>query len=149
MRQPSGSRLLAAVGICLFIAACNPVTRSYGYTPNEFDLAELKVGEDTRQSVAEAVGTPQTAGLENEDTWYYFSSLFKTSGAFTPKELERQIVAITFTEDGELANIERFGLENGQVITLSRRVTNPAVQNSTFVRQLFDALGNIPTEDIL
>ena len=95
------------------------------------------------------MGSPFVDGLTNGNTWYYVSSTQRTNGAFTPKEIDRQVVAITFTEGGDLANIERFGLAEGRVVTLSRRVTNPAVQNSTFLRQLFDSLGNIPTDQFL
>lgn len=138
-----------AVAVCAGLAACSPITRSHGYVPSDLDLANLTVGKDTRDSVSEAVGSPFSAGLQNGNTWYYVSSVQRTNGALTPKEVERQIVAISFTESGSLSNIERFGLQDGRVVTLSRRVTNPAVQNSTFLRQLFDSLGNIPTDQLL
>ncbi|MEM8957291.1 MAG: outer membrane protein assembly factor BamE [Pseudomonadota bacterium] len=139
--------LIAA--LCVMLAACSPITRSHGYTPSDLDLAQLTVGKDTRDSVAQAVGSPFVDGLTDSNTWYYVSSVQRTNGAFTPQEIDRQVVAITFTEAGDLANIERFGLQEGRVVTLSRRVTNPAVQNSTFIRQLFDSLGNIPTDQFL
>lgn len=135
--------------LCGSLIGCSPITRSYGYTPSNLDLAELTVGKDTRASVAQAVGSPFVSGLSDTNSWYYVSSVQRTNGAFSPKEIDREVVAITFTDSGDLANIERFGLEEGRVVTLSRRVTNPAVQNSTFLRQLFDSLGNIPTDQFL
>ena len=142
-------RVIAAGLALSLLVSCSPITRSYGYAPSELDLAELTVGQDTRDSVAQAVGSPFASGLSNANTWYYVSSVQRSNGAFTPREVEREIVAITFTESGELANIERYGLEDGRVVTLSRRVTDPAVQNATFVRQLFESLGNIPTDELL
>lgn len=139
----------AGLTLCGVLVGCSPITRSYGYTPSELDLAELTVGSDTKESVALSIGSPSNASMTDQNTWYYFSSLHRTNGAFTPQEVERQIVAISFTESGSLANVERFGLQDGQVVTLSRRVTNPAVRNSTFLRQLFDSLGNIPTDQFL
>lgn len=141
-------RAILASACVAIISACSPIMRSYGYTPSDLDLSELTVGKDNRESVARAIGTPQASGLSNENTWFYASSLYRTNGLFTPEELEREIVAVSFTESGTLANIERYGLENGQVVTVSRRVTNPAVQNSTFVRQLFDSIGSIPLEGL-
>ena len=35
---------------------------------------------------------------------------------------ERQVVAISFNESGTVTNVERFGLERGQIVVLSRRV---------------------------
>lgn len=145
-----GIRAVALIaGLCGLAAGCSPITRSYGYTPTELDLAALTVGEDNRASVAAAVGSPFASGMSDAGTWYYVSSLQRTNGVFTPQEVDRQIVAISFTEDGSLANIERYGLEHGRVVTLSRRVTDPAVRNTTFIRQLFDSLGNIPTDQFL
>ena len=40
----------------------------------------------------------------------------------------REIVAITFDDSGVVRNIERFGLEDGNVVALSRRVTDSNVQ---------------------
>jgi outer membrane protein assembly factor BamE (lipoprotein component of BamABCDE complex) len=108
--------------------ACSPVFRNHGYVPSEEELALLAVGTDTRETVADKVGRPTASGLLNDVGWYYVQSRFKTFGARAPREIDRQVVAISFTEDGTVANIERFGLEDGQVVALSRRVTETNVR---------------------
>jgi hypothetical protein len=42
-----------------------------------------------------------------------------------------------------VTGVERFGLEDGQVVSLSRRVTDDNIRDTTFVRQLLGAIGNI------
>ncbi len=64
----------------------------------------------------------------------------RTVGPLAPKEIDRQVVAISFSDTGVVENVERFGLERGQVVPLSRRVTDTGVVDNTFLRQL---LGNI------
>ena len=61
-------------------------------------------------------------------------------GQLASKEIERQVVAISFSSNGVVQNIERFGLERGEVVQISRRVTSSSVKDKSFLRQL---LGNI------
>ena len=52
-------------------------------------------------------------------------------------------MAISFDSRGRVANIERFGLERGQVIPLERRITDNGESDRTFLRQLLGNLGRI------
>ncbi len=47
-----------------------------------------------------------------------------------------------------VTNIERFGLERGQVVRLSRRVTTENTQGVGFLRQAFGNLGRINPGDL-
>ena len=134
---------LALMGLLLVaLAACAPVYRNHGYVPAEDELAEIKVGEDTRETLAPLIGRPSAAALLNDEGWYYVQSRWKHSGARPPKEIDRQVVAITFTKEGVVENVERFGLENGKVVALSRRVTTSNIKGISFLRQLLGSLGN-------
>jgi outer membrane protein assembly factor BamE (lipoprotein component of BamABCDE complex) len=57
-----------------------------------------------------------------------------------PRETEREVVAVSFDSNGVVQNVERFGLERGNVVTLDRRVTSSPISDKSFIRQL---LGNI------
>ncbi|KPQ14077.1 MAG: hypothetical protein HLUCCO18_16175, partial [Rhodobacteraceae bacterium HLUCCO18] len=46
------------------------------------------------------------------------------------------------------SNVERFGLEDGNVVALSRRVTDSNVQGIGFLRQLLGNLGRINLDDL-
>jgi outer membrane protein assembly factor BamE (lipoprotein component of BamABCDE complex) len=134
---------LVLVGAMLFvIAACSPTYRNHGYVPNEDELAQIEVGKDTRETLAPLIGRPSAAALLNDDGWYYVQSRWKHSGARQPQEIDRQVVAITFTEDGLVENVERFGLAEGKVVALSRRVTESNIKGISFIRQLLGSLGN-------
>lgn len=130
--------LVAALGLSM---ACTPVIRNHGYVPIAEDLALISVGVDTRETVTAAIGPPSSGGVLNDSGFYYVASRFRHFGAFAPQETNREVVAISFDSEGFVSNIERFGLEDGQVVALSRRVTDSPVQNSTFLRQLLGNLG--------
>lgn len=133
-------RILLATAVMGGLVACTPQYANHGYLPPEEELDQIVVGVDTRASVEETIGTPSTAGVVNDSGFYYVRSRRRTFGALAPKEVERQVLAISFDTAGVVSNIETFGLERGQVVPLARRVTTPGVRDSGFIRQL---LGNI------
>ena len=145
MNITTTTRKLALVAALGLTVACSPVIRNHGYVPVEEDLALLSVGLDTRESVTAAIGPPSAGGVLNESGFYYVASRFRHFGVLAPRETNREIVAISFDDAGVVSNIERFGLEDGQVVALSRRVTDSPVQNSTFLRQLLGNLGRFDT----
>lgn len=135
--------------VLLVVAGCSAVYRNHGYVPSDEELALVEVGTDTRDTVAATIGRPSAAGLLNDVGWYYVQSRWKHYGALPPREEDRQIVAITFTEDGVVENVERFGLEQGRVVALSRRVTDSNIKGMSVLRQLFGSLGRLRADQLL
>ncbi len=126
--------------VVLTTASCATQYRNHGYAPSSLELENVIVGADTRETVETVIGRPTAEGLLDDSTWYYVESRFRHFAFQAPKEIEREVVTISFNRSGRVSNIERFGLENGQVITLSRRVTQTTAAKVPFLRRL---LGNI------
>ena len=137
-----GLRLVLLAVMMVIVAACSPVYRNHGYVPNDDELSQIEIGKDTRETLAPLIGRPSAAALLNDTGWYYVQSRWKHSGARPPKEIDRQVVAITFDKEGLVENVERFGLEGGKVVALSRRVTSSNIKGISFLRQLLGSLGN-------
>ena len=149
--ERTGSRVRrVALPLVLALAvACSPIYRIHGYVPADEELASLSVGEDTRDSVEVAVGRPSAAGLLNDKGWYYVQSRYRQVGPRAAQEIDRQLVAISFDEGGTVTNIERFGLEDGRVITLSRRVTETNIKGASLIRQILSNFGRFRAGDFL
>ncbi|WP_246149578.1 outer membrane protein assembly factor BamE [Tritonibacter litoralis] len=130
-----------AVGMAL-IAACSPIDRKHGYVPLEEDLADIVPGVDTRDSVVETIGEPSASGVLNASGFYYVESVIRQRGGLEPKTISRELVAINFNDTGTVTGVQRFGLEDGRVIPLQRRVTSSSLEDKTFLRQLLGNLGN-------
>ncbi|ATI42442.1 hypothetical protein CBW24_10780 [Pacificitalea manganoxidans] len=147
----AGAAMKAALfgAVMLSLGACTSVYQNHGYVPSEQDLAALQVGQDTRESVAEAVGTPSAGGVLDGSGYYYVSKRERRFGPFEPEIVDRQVVAIRFDAGGRVSNIERFTLEDGRVVALSRRVTNSNVEGVGFLQQLMGSLGNIDAGQFL
>ncbi|AUQ50461.1 MULTISPECIES: outer membrane protein assembly factor BamE [Phaeobacter] len=125
----------------LAVSGC-AMYRKHGYVPSEELLSEVVVGVDTKDSVAETVGVPAAEGVLTDGGYYYVSTLMRRRGPSASKPVSRELVAINFNDQGVVTGIERYGLEQGRVIPLQRRVTSSNVQDKTFLRQLLGSLGN-------
>lgn len=141
-----GRLVLAALALAL-AAACSPMMRYHGYAPNDADLAEIEVGRDTRETVAQKIGQPGMGGVMEGSGWYYVQSDWREHSLRGPVETDRQVVAITFDSQDRVANIERFGLEDGQVVSISRRITDSGPR-PTVLSQVLRVLGQFTASSL-
>lgn len=150
-QRPTRRALLGALGAgaLLLTGACVPLYRHHGYVPTDADLAAVTVGRTSEAELMTLLGRPSAQGLLTGSGWFYVGSRFRQYGAMKPQEVDRQVVAITFDQQGTVANVERFGLDHGRVVTLSRRVTDPGVSGMSALRQLLGNLGNITAGQII
>lgn len=150
MRRPSartGPRL--ALLALLALSGCAAIERRHGYAPDDATLSLIEVGRDTRETVAEKAGIPGSTGVLADGDFYYVADVRRTFGPRPTVIAEREVVAISFDQGGRVANVERFGLERGRVVPISRRVTDANVQGLGILRQLFGTLGQIRAEDVV
>ena len=143
------ARQAALAAIVLLAASCTAIYRNHGYVPPDADLAQITVGRDTRDSVANLIGRPSAQGLLNDQGWYYVQSLFRTRGPAAPQEIDREVVAISFDDKGVVRNVERFGLDRGRVITLSRRVTESNIRGRSVLTQIFSNFGRLDPKEFI
>lgn len=151
MTRVGVSKMRTVIGMLALglLAACARLEDSHGYVPDEALLAEVQVGVDTKETAARILGQPGTSGILDDRGWYYVKSDYERFLWRAPKEVNRQVVAVSFTENGVVENVERFGLEDGQVVVLSRRVTTSNTRGIGFLRQLFSNFGNIAAGSFL
>ena len=133
---------MAMLGACLLlVTACTTQYRNHGYVPLPEDLAKIKVGSDTRESVAEAVGTPSASGVLDESGYYYVRTQVKHYGARKPEVVDRRMVAITFDSRGLVRNVSEYSLEHGKVVPLNRRITDNDIENENFLKKITQNIG--------
>ena len=157
MRKPHrlGQRFAGAakavwggVAIALLVA-CTPIYTNHGFVPDDKDLASITTGVDTRETVGAFLGRPSVEGLIGDGEWFYVRSQWKTVGAKAPQEIDRQVLAITFDDTGVVTNIERFGLEKGEIVAISRRVTTEPIKGRNALAQIFGNIGRLDPSALL
>ena len=147
MKKPK--RIGAIATVTLLLAACTTLQSQTGFIPSDEDLDSIVVGRDTRENVRSIIGVPTGRGVLDQSGWFYVRSSFERNNFRAPVEVDRQVVSISFDENNLVTNVERFGLEDGQVIALSRRVTDDNTQGIGFLQQLFGNFGRIDPTAIL
>ena len=144
-----GRGLALGAVVAISLSACGPIVRNHGYVPVDRDLALIRPGVDTRETVETAIGRPSTTGVERADAWYYVQSRTRRLGPLAPRTVDRQLVAISFAPGGTVANVERFGLERGRVVPLSRRETETTIRDIGLIGQILGNFGRINLGDTL
>lgn len=141
--------LALALGAALAGAGCTAVYHNHGYVPTDDELVQIEVGKSTQQDVATAIGRPSSTGLLKGAGWFYVGSRWKHYGARAPQEIDRQVVAVSFDEAGVVENVERFGLERGEVVVLSRRITKSNIKGISLIRELLGSIGRVSAGKLL
>lgn len=136
-------KVLVALGGLVVLSACAAQYRTHGYLPSEEDLQQIVPGIDTRASVEDMIGVPNAAGVLNGAGYYYIETEVRHFAYQKPKVIERTIVAVTFDETDVVRNIATYGLEDGRVVTINRRVTQTTDGDISFIRKLFGNVGGI------
>jgi len=136
--------LTGSVLVLAGLAACAPIRDVRGYIPDEEKVAAVKVGQDTRDTVQEKLGTPSSTATFGEPTWYYISTEQERYAFFKPDVTHRKILAVQFTEDGRVADIRNYGIDDGKVIAYVDRETPSRGKEMSFLQQVFGNMGALP-----
>ncbi|HEY0213629.1 MAG TPA: outer membrane protein assembly factor BamE [Paenirhodobacter sp.] len=135
--------------VALFVAGCQAIYRDHGYVPTERELAQVVVGKSTREDVATAIGRPSSTGVLEGSGWYYVGSRWRHFGPRAPQEIDRQVVAVSFGANGMVSNVERYGLDKGEVVVLSRRVTESNIKGVSVIGQLLGNIGRMNASQLV
>jgi outer membrane protein assembly factor BamE (lipoprotein component of BamABCDE complex) len=147
--RPFRHPAILAMLLAATLASCTRSYRNHGYAPSESELAQLELGVDTQESVVAKVGRPNLGGVVREDAFFYVQSRFSMYGFRGPQEISREVLVLSFGADGTLRNVERFGLEDGRVVALSRRTTEGVFEDNTFIRQILGNVGQVDAGALL
>lgn len=134
---------MAVAAVAALLAACSPVVQTHGYAPLPEEVAEIRVGQDTRASVQSKIGRPASSGTFTDHGWYYVSSKVERLTYHAPKVVDRRVVAIMFDQNDRVAAVEEYGLEDGRVVDLATETTPTHGRELTIIEQAFGNIGVI------
>ncbi len=124
----------------LFIAACTPVVNQRGYLPDPQVVQSITVGKDTKTSVSDRLGNPSTSATFSNDVWYYISSREEQLAFFEPVVQSRDVLAIEFDKQGQVADVRHYSLKDGRIVAFATRETPTKGRELTIIQQLFNAV---------
>jgi outer membrane protein assembly factor BamE (lipoprotein component of BamABCDE complex) len=134
--------ILCAASLALVTSACTPVTALQGYQAIDAKPGDVKVGDDSKQTVRAKLGSPTTVSTFEPNIWYYMNQTTDQFGAYAPRTRVRQIVAIAFDKDSEkVTSVRNFDTKDGRIISFNKRETPTMGQQLSVLDQLLSTLG--------
>lgn len=138
-------RLSAVALLAAASAACvSPVQTYSGFSAerNNEEITDPQIGVDTQDTVRQRFGSPSTTAVFDQTTWYYISQVQEQRAFFRPTITERQVMAVRFDPGNAVAQVEKFGIERGRIISLSSDITPTRGRELGVLEQLFGNIGN-------
>jgi len=133
--------LLAAVLITGCGQSLSKVTK-HGHQFRATDAQLIQPGM-SQDDVRLSLGTPTTTSrFKGGQAFYYISSTTEQMAFLAPKEIDRRVFVVYFSELGSVDRIANYGLKDGRVFDFITRST-PAANNAEtgFLGQVFKNLG--------
>ena len=121
-RRGSTTLWLAAALAASLITACSPTVEHRGYIarPGAFE----QIGTGMAKSEVEGIlGSPSTtASVKLQgDSYYYITSITESRAFLTPRETNREVIAVRFDANDQVASFGQYGLQDGRVININSR----------------------------
>ena len=138
---------LLGIGLALALVGCSPQVTVHGYVPPPEELETIEPGVDTTLSIEERIGRPSSSGLLRDGDWYYIQTTMEQLTYNPARPTDRQVVAISFDDDGVVTDVQSYGLQDGRIVNFSPRVTETGGQRQNTLRQIFAGLLNVNPAD--
>ena len=131
------------------VTGCTTMYKDHGYLPLEESLNQVAIGKDNRGFVTGLLGSPIGSGVLDDGAIFYISTRIKTYLFSEPKVVSRDMIVVSFDSQDKVSNVERFSLEDGRIVVLSRRVTEAPVKGPKILSQILGNFGNVSADDLL
>jgi outer membrane protein assembly factor BamE (lipoprotein component of BamABCDE complex) len=136
-------RWLSVLTCGLLIAGCAETITKHGHQFRETDLQQINPGMSQEQ-VKLTLGTPTTtSAVATGNAFYYISSTEAEKSFLSPRETDRQVVAVYFNQGGSVEQVANYGLKDGKVFDfISRKTPAPGSRDEGLLKSLFRNLGS-------
>ena len=135
----------ATAATLLGAGACGRLREHKGYIADELLIQSIQPGVDTRQSVAATLGRPTFESQINrpgeQPVWYYVSRDTRQLAFRNPRPVQQTILAVRFDQAGNVAAVERSGLEQVASIDPFGQETPTLGRERGFFSELFGNIG--------
>lgn len=134
---------LALVAGALALSGCSRIKASQGYLVDETLFTSVLPGVDNKESVSRTLGRPTFAAQFDAGEWYYVSRLTGQYAFVAPKTLKQQILIISFDAAGNVAKVERRGMEKIARVNPVSDKTPTLGRSESFFEELFGNIGAV------
>ncbi|PEQ11331.1 cell envelope protein SmpA [Novosphingobium sp. PC22D] len=133
----------AVVGAALLASGCSSIKDHRGYLVDATLVDAIQPGVDNRNSVERTLGRPTFVSQFGEKDWYYISRNTKTNAFQRPKTYEQTVLRVKFDGAGNVAAVDRRGVEQIAKIDPEGDTTPTLGRDRSFLQDLFGNVGAV------
>lgn len=134
---------VALVAVALTASACSRVRGHQGFIADQVLIDGIQPGIDNRESVTKTLGRPSFVGQFTPNDWYYFSRTTKQLAFASPSPTEQMILRVRFDAAGNVASVEKRGMEQIASINPEGDKTPTLGKERSFWEDLFGNIGQV------
>lgn len=136
--------LAGTIAVLGLTAGCARIRDHKGYVVDSTLINTVSPGVDNRESVERTLGRPSFAGqFDQNRTWYYVARDTRQVGYRTPKAYDQTVLIVRFDDKGNVASVQRDGLEKVSDVSLFAEKTPTLGSSRGFFRELFGNIGRV------
>lgn len=144
----AGSKLrIVTLGLALAVGlgGCASIKDHRGYIIDQALLDSVQPGIDNRDSVERTLGRPTFVSEFGRQDWYYISQNTRQAAFSRPRANEQLILRVRFDDKGNVAGIDRAGMEKVARLDPDGKKTPTLGRERTFIEDLFGNIGTVGT----
>ncbi|HYE28746.1 MAG TPA: outer membrane protein assembly factor BamE [Allosphingosinicella sp.] len=134
---------LAAAAAGMAAGGCAKTQDLQGYLVDETLVAAVQPGIDNKDSVQNTLGRPTFTGTFDQNDWYYVSRRTKNFAYNHPRVNQQTVLHVRFDAAGNVASVERKGLEQVVSIDPMRDKTPTLGRDKSIWDELFGNIGAV------
>lgn len=135
--------IFAAVLLAATVSGCAQLKGRQGYVVDTVLTNAIAPGVDNRESVEKTLGRPTFVGQFSDNEWYYFSRETRQLAFANPRPTDQQVLRIRFDPAGNVAAVDRTGLEHVSKIHPEGDKTETLGRHRSFFEDIFGNIGTV------
>lgn len=125
------------------LAGCASIKDHRGYLIDAALIDSVQPGVDNRLSVERALGRPTFASQFGDPVWYYVAIDTRQAPFQRPKSVDQTVLKVTFDKAGNVATVQKAGMENVARISPDNHKTPTLGRDRNFLEDLFGNIGAV------
>ena len=132
-----------ALGLAVLAGGCASIRDHRGYLIDAALVDSVQPQVDNRTSVERTLGRPTWISQFGQQDWYYVSVDTKQKAAQRPKSYEQTVLRVRFDPAGNVAAVDRTGMEKVARIDPDGKITPTLGRDRSFLEDLFGNIGAV------
>lgn len=140
-RQLAGTAAVLAAAVAL--SGCAAIRDHRGFLADQPVVDAVLPGVDNQASVERSLGRPTFVSEFGRQDWYYISTATKQAAFTRPKAKQQDVIRITFDAKGNVAAVEKSGMEHVVFLNPDHHKTPTLGRERSFLEDLFGNIGTV------